>query len=71
MKLEGVSHTYTQDVDSCGPVNSLINELEVSTVDAGGGWYVVLKTTRWSLDADEIDAFAASLKALLAQEPKA
>lgn len=68
MTLVGVTETYTQEMDCCGLGD--INELIVETMDGGGGWFLTLKTERWALDVDEIDAFAAALKALLAREPK-
>jgi hypothetical protein len=70
-KLEELRETWVQDVDSCGSPNLMINQIDVQSQDAGGGWYVVIKTERWSLnDEADIDAFAACLKALLAREPK-
>lgn len=68
MTLAGVTETYTQDMDCCGL--GYINQLTVETENGGGGWFLILKTERWALDADEIDTFAATLKALLAREPK-
>lgn len=42
-----VSVEYTQEADSNSDVLQL---LEVSTEDAGGGVYYVLKTERWAFD---------------------
>lgn len=68
MTLVGIKETYTQDKDCCALGS--INELTVEALDGGGGWFVVITTERWALDADDINAFAAALKAILAREPK-
>lgn len=62
MKLESVTALYSQEADSCAPINTEYHELCIEITDAGGGPYAVIKTDRWALDADAIDAFAAELK---------
>jgi hypothetical protein len=54
-------------MDSGAPANTTAveNFLDVETVDAGGGNYLVLCTERWAIDADGIDAFAKFLKAVV------
>lgn len=48
--LESLSANYTQNADG----NSTeIQVLEVSTSDAGGGIYFVIKTERWAFDSIE------------------
>ena len=42
------------------------NNMNIEVVDGNGEAYVVIKTERWALNADEIDRFAARLKAVLA-----
>ena len=39
--------------------------LEISTTDAGGGRFLVLKTERWAVDGEDIAAFCAMLQAIL------
>ena len=57
---------WSQDNDSCDS-DKHGQYLTVKTADAGGGNYVVIETTRWAIDADGIDEFAASLKWALRQ----
>jgi hypothetical protein len=47
-KVETINATYSQDADS----NSVsdMQFLEVSSEDAGGGTYYVIKTERWAFD---------------------
>lgn len=69
-RLASLSVTLEQDNDSCDG-GDLGQYLEVSTQDGGAGAFLVLRTERWAVDADEIDALAARLKAILAmvEEP--
>lgn len=68
--LSDVRYRYEQDNDSCDS-NTDGQFLVVRTHDAGGGWYLTLKTKRWALSADELDEFVAMLRGVLALEPKA
>ena len=52
---------YVQEPDSCD-CGQMDQELRVSTDDAGGGSYIILKTERWALDRDDIDEFCKLLK---------
>ena len=52
---------YVQEPDSCDP-SQMDQQLRVSTDDAGGGSYIILKTERWALDRDDIDGFCKLLK---------
>lgn len=65
MKLETAQFQFTQEVDSCH--GGLINELDVSICDAGGGPYIVLKTERWAIDVDDLPVFIKQLKDLVRQ----
>lgn len=58
------SITLTQEPDSCGPDATQV--LEIITDDAGGGPFLVLKTERWALDRDDIDALRDLFAAMLA-----
>lgn len=69
MRLVALTHTYQQPEDSCGRAGVDDQDLSVNVEDAGGGPYLVIKTDRWALDGDAIDAFAAELKAVLAKVP--
>lgn len=52
---------YVQEPDSCDSAQ-LDQTLYISTDDAGGGSYVILKTDRWALDRDDIDGLCQQLK---------
>ena len=67
MKLESLTTMYSQEADSCAPINTETHELSIEITDAGAGPYAVIKTRRWALDAAEIDAFAAELKRRIAE----
>ena len=65
-RLEEVTERYFQASDDCA-VGDLGQTLTLQTQDGGAGPYLVIETTRWALDYDEIDAFAARCKALIAR----
>ena len=48
VKLEDIKAIYTQEGDSCGGDN--LQEIEISTQDAGGGIYYTIKTERWAIE---------------------
>lgn len=49
IKLEELKATYSQENDSCDPDN-LGQDIEISTQDAGGGNYYIIKTNRWAFE---------------------
>ena len=57
-----VSFSYEQDADCC---DSRWQELIIATQDGGGGPYLVIKTERWAIDPEGIDAFAAELRRVI------
>lgn len=61
-KLESWSETYSQDVDTWQSADEGPQTLSLEALESGGGNYIVLKTERWAIDPDEIDAFAEHLK---------
>ena len=61
VQLTGVAYEFSQDSDS-GQTGDDGQSLKVWTEDAGGGAYVLLETTRWAMDNDDIDKFTACLK---------
>ena len=61
-KITQRTETWSQEEDSAGRTGEDYQDLEISLIDAGGGHYIVLKTERWALNEDEIDAFAEELK---------
>ena len=61
MQLSKVKFTYAQESDSCQSSDEA-QEITISTDNAGGGNFIILKTARWALGADEIDAFCQKLK---------
>ena len=62
VEIAETEFTFSQEVDSCQDPNDMCQVLKVFTQDAGGGSYICLETTRWSIDAEDIDKFAAMLK---------
>ncbi len=50
--LAHMTCTYTQNADSCDDKGGL-QQLKVSTEDAGGGFYFVIETERWAIDSLE------------------
>jgi hypothetical protein len=67
-KLIQWSETYSQNSDSCQDIDTG-QELTLSSADAGGGHYIILETTRWAIDAENIDAFAQMLKDFIKKAP--
>jgi hypothetical protein len=63
--LNEVTFEFSQDVDSCQSAEDICQSLKVQTPDAGGGAYIVIETTRWAIDGDDIDKFAATLKKIV------
>jgi hypothetical protein len=61
--LEQASFIFSQEQDSCA--SGFGNDITISTADAGGGKYLVIETSRWTVGADEIDAFADLLRSVL------
>jgi len=55
---------YVQEPDSCDP-GQMDQGLRISTDDAGGGSYLILKTDRWALDRTDIDDFCNLLRSVL------
>lgn len=71
MRPSASTHIYEQDEDSAGRTSHDSQQLEIEVTDAGGGPYIVIKTERWALEAESIDAFADELKARLSAIPDA
>ena len=63
--LNRVRFEFSQNSDSNQPGDEG-QSLEVSTDDAGGGSYVIIKTDRWAMDREDLDKFAACLKKIVA-----
>jgi hypothetical protein len=62
-----IGEIVRSEIDLAQDGDSIINEdqyLKITVEDAGGGKYLSISTSRWSLDPDDIDAFAARLKEL-------
>lgn len=68
-KLASLKMTLTQDEDCCGRTDEDTQSLEIETLDGGGGPYIVIATTRWSIDPEDIDKFAERLKEIVRQLP--
>ena len=56
----------SQEKDCCDCENIDYQILEIITQDGGGGQYLVIKTDRWAIDPNDIDAFCGFLKETLA-----
>ena len=67
-KLEEWSETWSQEIDTCQSSNDIIQTLELSTQDGGGGPYLIIKTERWALDEDDIEEFAHQLKTFISKK---
>ena len=60
--ISEVSVTYVQDADSNSPDDE-VQELIVARENAGGGDYITISTTRWSInDVDELIAVLEDFK---------
>lgn len=70
MKVISVTAEYEQPEDCCGRTGVEQQHLQVEICDGGGGPYAVIRTDRWALDADAVDAFAAELKRRIAEVPE-
>lgn len=61
---------FVQPMDSCGPDDGDEGDddcrLTVETCDAGGGVYLVIKTRRWSVDPEHLEAFVSMLRGVAA-----
>jgi hypothetical protein len=65
--LDEWKEVYSQEDDCCSSAGGQFLELE--TQDGGGGHFLIIKTERWALDADNIDAFAEQLKRFINRKP--
>jgi len=59
-----VSVSLVQEPDSCGP--ALMQEIKISTDDAGAGPFVVIETERWAIDKEDLDPLRDVIAAMLA-----
>lgn len=69
MEIEGVElteveYTFYQDSDSCQQPDEG-QSIKIFIRSSGSGSYIVIKTKRWAMDADDIDKFAACLKRIV------
>ena len=62
VQLSETEHKFWQDVDSDQSSDDICQTLTLKTINAGGGAYIVMETTRWAIDPEDIDAFADCLK---------
>lgn len=53
---------FSQDQDSCGDTGDSFQTLIVDIEDAGRGNYLILKTDRWAISPEDLDAFVKRLK---------
>jgi len=64
VELTEVGNSFYQDSDT----NQKVDEgqsIKIFTRSSGAGSYIVIKTKRWAMDADDIDKFAACLKRIV------
>ncbi len=69
MEIEGVelsesAYSFYQDSDS-NQIEDEGQSIKIFTRSSGAGSYIVIKTKRWAMDADDIDKFAACLKRIV------
>jgi hypothetical protein len=67
VKLIELTEVYEQAEDNGGRPNETGQDIEISTCNAGGGSYIVLKTERWAIDEEDLDSFVQKLRDLLAR----
>jgi len=63
-ELTDVKYVFYQDSDT----NQRADEgqsIKIFTRSSGAGSYIVIKTKRWAMDADDIDKFATCLKKIV------
>ncbi|MDZ4341704.1 MAG: hypothetical protein U1E51_04615 [Candidatus Binatia bacterium] len=65
MKLTSITEVWSQDQDSCGPLDDPGQDITLETTDAGGGNYIVIKTDRWAMELADMDALVSKMKAML------
>ncbi len=67
MKPVEKSITYEQEPDCCDGTSDYAQHLIVTTQDGGGGPFLILSTTRWAIDRDDLISgkFAAQLLTIL------
>jgi hypothetical protein len=63
-ELEEVGYVFEQESDSCQRTD-VGQSIKIFTQSSGTGSYIVIKTKRWAMDADDIDKFAACLKKIV------
>lgn len=61
LSLSEATAIYTQEADTWD--TGEFQELKLTSLDSGGGKYLVIETQRWAMDADEIQKFANFLSA--------
>ena len=64
MKPVSIEVSYMQSPDSCDD-SDLDQQITISTQDAGGGPYLVISTTRWAINLEDIADFVAAMTKLL------
>ena len=65
VQLTSVRYEFVQELDTNDRPENICQELKVFTEDSGGGAYIVIETSRWAIDPDQIDLFAAMLKRIV------
>jgi hypothetical protein len=67
MKIVEKSITFEQEPDCCDGTSDYAQHLTVQTQDGGGGPFLILSTTRWAIDKDDLISgkFAAQLLTIL------
>jgi hypothetical protein len=69
IKLVEVKKVWQQENDCCDDGdhdhNIGLQYLTVETHDGGGGPYLVIKTERWAIDVNNLDAFVEQLRSVV------
>lgn len=64
VELSDAGYTFYQDSDTNQKVDAG-QSIKIFTRSSGAGSYIVIKTQRWAMDAEDIDKFAACLKRIV------
>ncbi len=66
--IESAVFTFSQEMDTCGPTSEMVNAIVVKTENGATeakDSYLVIETTRWAIDPDEVDEFVAMLRQVI------
>lgn len=65
MELASVTKVYVQDADTCSSDICLTLTLSTESGACEGPDYIVIQTSRWALDPDDLPAFFDTIKSFV------